>query len=314
MMPYNISLQQIRYFLTASEFQNISQAAEYMHTSQSTISKSIALLEKNLGVSLFRREKKKLYLTEAGERVARKWREGLNFIFEGIDEARLFSGGSETTVYVGVLDTHNPNLMVLPATTFFQKRFPKYETFVENARGCDMVRHLFHRKLDVIFRIQYDMSEWQKDVVMQENVAQSPLVACMNRKNPLAHKQNLSWSDLRKCRFIVGTASRMPHYLPMIERYCGREGFSPVISKVVDCANSMIYNLKGDTEVFICDKFWRDYGNDGYVWKTIQNSCGWLMIMGEYRRDNDKPEVEKFITSVHDMILDRTGGEPVIKL
>ena len=37
----------------------------------------------------------------------------------------------------------------------------------------------------------------------------------------------------------------MPHYLPMIERYCGREGFSPVISKVVDCANSMIYNLKG---------------------------------------------------------------------
>ena len=49
MMPYNISLQQIRYFLTASEFQNISQAAEYMHTSQSTISKSIALLEKNWG-------------------------------------------------------------------------------------------------------------------------------------------------------------------------------------------------------------------------------------------------------------------------
>ena len=44
-----------------------------------------------------------------------------------------------------------------------------------------MSRNLFHRKLDVIFRIQYDISEWQEDVVIQENVAQSPLVVCMNK-------------------------------------------------------------------------------------------------------------------------------------
>lgn len=273
--------------------------------------KVLPLLEKNLGVSLFRREKKKLHLTEAGEQICKKWKEGLNYIYQGIDEARLFSGGNETTVYVGVLDTHNPNLMVLPATTFFQKRFPKYETFVENARGCDMSRNLYHRKLDVIFRIQYDISEWQKDVVIQEIVAQSPLVVCMSKRNPLAHKKNISWADLRNCRFIVGTSYRMPYYLPMIERNCSREGFVPVISKVVDCASSMIYNLKGDMEVFICDKFWRDYGNEGYVWKTIKNSQGWLMM--EYRKDNYKPEVEKFVESVRDMIMNQTG-EPVIKL
>lgn len=78
---------------------------------------------------------------------------------------------------------------------------------MDNSRGCDMSRNLFHRKLDVIFRIQYDICEWQKDVVVQENVAQSPLVVCMNKKNPLAYKKNISWADLRQCRFIVGTAS-----------------------------------------------------------------------------------------------------------
>lgn len=124
MMSHNISLQQIRYFLTVADFQNVSQAAEYMHTSQSTVSKSIALLEKNLGVSLFRREKKKLYLTEAGLRISKKWKAGLDYIYQGIDEARLFSGGNETTVYVGVFDTHNPNLMVLPATMFFRNVIP----------------------------------------------------------------------------------------------------------------------------------------------------------------------------------------------
>ena len=61
MMPYNISLQQIRYFLTASEFQNISQAAEYMHTSQSTISKSIAPAGKESGGFPFSAGKRKSF-------------------------------------------------------------------------------------------------------------------------------------------------------------------------------------------------------------------------------------------------------------
>lgn len=95
----------------------------------------------------------------------------------------------------------------------------------------------------MIFRIQYDISEWQEDVVIQENVAQSPLVVCMNKSNPLAHKKNIAGADPALLQvLLVGTSSRMPYYLPMIERYCGREGFAPEISKVVDCANSMIYN------------------------------------------------------------------------
>ena len=274
-----------------ADFQNVSQASEYLHTSQSTVSKSLSLLEKNLGFP-FSGGKRKTVPYGGGRAYPEKngKKDWIIFI-RGLTKPGFFSGGNETTVYVGVLDTHNPNLMVLPATTFFRKRFPKYDTVVDNARGCDMSRNLFHRKLDVIFRIQYDISEWQEDVVIQENVAQSPLVVCMNKGNPLAYKKNISWADLRSCRFIVGTSSRMPYYLPMIERYCGREGFAPEISKVVDCANSMIYNMKEDREVFICDKFWRDYGNEGYVWKTIKNSRGWLMM--EYRKDNRKPEVKK---------------------
>lgn len=83
MMPHNISLQQVRYFLTVADLQNVSQAAEYLHTSQSTVSKSIALLEKNLGVSLFRREKKKLHLTEAGRADLQKMERGTELYLSG---------------------------------------------------------------------------------------------------------------------------------------------------------------------------------------------------------------------------------------
>ena len=310
-MLSNISLQQIRYFIAVAEFKSISRASEFLHTSQSTVSKSIALLEKNMEVSLFRREKKKLHLTEAGVCVYQKWRESLNFIYQGIDEARLLAGGLGTTVNVGVLDSHNPNLMVLPATEFFHQKYPNYDTVVANAHGYDISKNLLHHKLDVVFRIRYDVSEYQGDILHHEPVAESPFVVCMHKKNPLAHKKNIRWTDLKSCKWIIGSPVHMPYYRTMIQTNCDRWGYQPQISKVVDNANSMIYNLREEKEIFICDKFWRDYENSGYCWKVIEESRGVLMM--EYRKDNQKPEVLKFAEAVHEMIIQKTG-EAVIKL
>lgn len=305
-MLSNISLQQIRYFTAVAEFRNISRAAEFLHTSQSTISKSIASLEKHMEVQLFLREKKQMILTETGKSAYEKCKAGMECICQGIDEARLMAGGAGTAVHVGVLDSHNPNLMVLPAAEYFQHQYPDYHVVVKNAHGYDVSRDLLHQKLDVVFRIRYDESELQREVLVHRVVAQSPLVACMHKKNPLAHKKTIRWKDLGVCRWIVGAAAAMPYYRTMIGTRCEGSGYQPVFSKIVDNANSMIYNLQEETEIFICDKFWRDYGNEGYVWKTIADTCAYLMM--EYRIDNQKPEVLKFVHSVQEMIREKTGG------
>lgn len=48
----NISLQQIQYFKIAMKCSSFSQAAKLAYTTQSTISKNIAALEKNHGGTL----------------------------------------------------------------------------------------------------------------------------------------------------------------------------------------------------------------------------------------------------------------------
>ncbi len=310
-MLSNISLQQIRYFTAVAEFQNISRAAEFLHTSQSTISKSIASLEKQMEVQLFLREKKQMLLTEAGRSAYEKCKAGMECICQGIDEARLMAGGTGPAVRVGVFDSHNPNLMVLPAAEYFQKNYPGHHVLVKNAHGYDVSRDLLHQKLDVVFRIRYDESELQREVLNHHVVAQSPLVVCMHKRNPLAHKKLIRWKDLGSCRWIVGAAAAMPYYRTMIGTRCECSGYQPILSKIVDNANSMIYNLQDESEIFICDKFWRDYGNEGYVWKTIADTCAYLMM--EYRIDNQKPEVLKFVQSVPEMIRERTG-EPILML
>lgn len=61
-----IELKQIRAFIAVAQQASFRKAAESMFFSQSALSKQIALLESDLGVKLFFRDKHSVYLTDAG--------------------------------------------------------------------------------------------------------------------------------------------------------------------------------------------------------------------------------------------------------
>lgn len=63
----DISYRQLRAFLAVVDYCTVSIAAKQLHISQSGLSRAIVKLERNLGVSLFRRGVAGLQLTEAGE-------------------------------------------------------------------------------------------------------------------------------------------------------------------------------------------------------------------------------------------------------
>ena len=59
-------LSQLLYFEAAGRLESVTKAAEELHVSQPSISMSIKELESELGVALFQRVNKRLYLTEEG--------------------------------------------------------------------------------------------------------------------------------------------------------------------------------------------------------------------------------------------------------
>lgn len=61
-----MTLEQLKYFLTAAQLGNFSKAAETVHISQPSLSVSIKKLENELGVSLFVPNRRGAILTEAG--------------------------------------------------------------------------------------------------------------------------------------------------------------------------------------------------------------------------------------------------------
>ena len=61
-----MTITQLRYFIVAAQTENLLKAAAALYISQSSLSKNIAALEKELGVDLFDRNGKSLRLNEAG--------------------------------------------------------------------------------------------------------------------------------------------------------------------------------------------------------------------------------------------------------
>lgn len=61
-----MELLQLRYFLTAAEYQHITKAAEHLQIAQPALSQAIHRLEAELGVPLFERKSRSIELNDAG--------------------------------------------------------------------------------------------------------------------------------------------------------------------------------------------------------------------------------------------------------
>src|ERR687893_1784891 len=92
-----MTLQQLRYFLTAAEQGSFSAAAETLHRAQPSLSDQIRKLEAELGVALFARAGRKLALTEAGRMLrphAERTLASAEDAVESVKEVRTLTGGT----------------------------------------------------------------------------------------------------------------------------------------------------------------------------------------------------------------------------
>lgn len=70
----DFSMFQVKLFLAVADAHSFSRAAETMHVEQSTLSRRIAVLEQELGFSLFDRNSRPVRLTRKGEVLYEQWK------------------------------------------------------------------------------------------------------------------------------------------------------------------------------------------------------------------------------------------------
>ena len=137
-----MNIAQIRYFVTAAQLQNLSKAAESLHLSQPSLSKSIAKLETELGVPLFERQGKKLLLNTAGRHFLESARVMLRELDDTLLELRTLTAGAAARLSVGIFEGDGA---VTDCLTDYAREHPEVELelhcSIETEENLDINRY-----------------------------------------------------------------------------------------------------------------------------------------------------------------------------
>ncbi len=129
-----MNIQNLRYFAIVAKLENVSKAAELMHTSQSSISKNIFTLEEELGVRLFDRHGKKLILNDAGKRFLQSCDRILQETETVTKDLRHMSSGDDELIRICAVGT-DPHLFTCLA--MFRIPYPEVEYAIDSIPESD---------------------------------------------------------------------------------------------------------------------------------------------------------------------------------
>lgn len=176
-----MNLTQMEYFSAVSKHNNITKASEELHISQPAITKSIRLLEEELGIPLLLREKNKISLTYEGEIFLEKSREILLQVDALVDEMRDYGQLRRKTVRVGIPATIG-TLLLPRLNILVQEHFQTNLEILEDS-SVATIQKVLDGKLDMAFVLLENDTYPSLDC---EILADSSLHFCTNRNHPLA--------------------------------------------------------------------------------------------------------------------------------
>ena len=97
-----MDIRVLRYFLTVAQEENMTKAAELLHTSQSNLSRQLADLESSLGKKLFDRGGRKIILTEEGMFLRKRAQEIIELTDRTENDMKSFNQSINGTVHIVV--------------------------------------------------------------------------------------------------------------------------------------------------------------------------------------------------------------------
>lgn len=118
-----MKLHQLRDAIAVADHGSLRAASRKLAISQSAITKSIQLLEKELGVPLFERQKRGVVLTPCGSLFMQRARMATNELLRAKEEIEQHSGDGNGRVTVSMSTV--PHMALLPRVlTTFSRRYP----------------------------------------------------------------------------------------------------------------------------------------------------------------------------------------------
>nr|MBA2534262.1 LysR family transcriptional regulator [Rubrobacter sp.] len=299
-----MDLRNLRYFVAVAEELNFSRAAGRMYLSQPALSQQIRKLERELGVSLFRRTRNQVEMTEAGRALLVGARRVLMLVEQTAREVREVGGAEAHHLRVGFPEyaNHTP---IADALQTFRRRYPyveleEHETFTlqETLQQIDKLRR---GTLDVGFMLRPE----EDDFVEIERILDIELVAALPEGHPLADRDVISMRELSDERLILFSRGFHPRCYDYVVGCCREAGFEP---KVVQRKEPQLYS--GATTYRMVDSgigvgivarpVVSGYKQYDVIFKPLRDPAPSLDLVAAWRREDSSSNLQAFLEVVRE--------------
>jgi DNA-binding transcriptional LysR family regulator len=215
-MQWNI--EHMRIFVSVAEQRSFSAVARTLHKAQSAVSTAIAMLEADLGVSLFERSSgRQPRLTDAGLALLEEARELLRQC-ERIDgRALALMRGLEAQLRVAH-DEAMPYQPVLDSLEGLAERFPLLEVQLASGAQGDVARKLVERRADLGLLFHH---EQMPAALERRGLGSVEMITVCAINHPLAGQARVTRQQLARHRQLL--------IAPLQSAYPGGEQLSPQV-------------------------------------------------------------------------------------
>lgn len=202
----NVTFRQLRLFLALADTGSVSAAANAMHVTQPTASMQLREVVEAIGVPLYEVVSKKVYLTEAGQELARTARAMMSeweAFGQNIDAMKGLTRGRLKVALVSTAKYFIPRML-----GSFCEAHPEIDIALEVLNRDGVVARLRDNRDDL-----YIMSMPPRDIDLDDQIFMpNPLVVIAPAQHPLARRSRLTLAHLKAERFILrerGSGTRM---------------------------------------------------------------------------------------------------------
>jgi DNA-binding transcriptional LysR family regulator len=295
-----MELRHLRSFVAVAEELHFGRAADRLHIAQSPLSQQIQRLERQIGATLFERNRRKVELTDAGHAMLKHAREALAQADLAGASARAAAAGRAGTLRVGFLGS--AALALLPRIVPpWQAESPDVRLELVEGSSGEHIGAVLDERLDVAFvRPPTALMGLVAHPVWRE-----PVIAVLPSGSALSQQHPLRLRDLADQPFVLFPRDSAPDFHDELTRACGRAGFAPRVEFECSAMPTVVGLVAAGLGVSLVPRSISSIGLDGVAYRELADVHPEARIALVLSAANDRAVVQNFINTVLSLDLNK---------
>ena len=297
-----MELRHLRYFVAVAEELHFGRAANRVGIAQPPLSKQIRQLEDEIGVKLFKRTKRSVSLTYAGETFLKEARQALELSERAVRSARRADRGEVGRLVVSFVGSATYSFLPY-ALRSFRTRFPHVELFLRELTTYQQLDGL-HRKAVDAGVVRPPIKD---DALFIETLLQEPFIVALPEGHALASCTSITLQMLAPEGFVMFSRQQGTTFHDQVVSLCHQAGFSPKVVQEAVHIPTVLGLISAGMGITLVPASIRKLQFAGVLYRDLAQVDRITELAMAYRRDDESPVLQSFLNVTRELAFQKTA-------